>query len=166
MKINSEMESDMEFFSVSEVIEQAIQTEKLGYELYLEMARKFEKDNKLRELFEMLAVKEQEHERTFTALKEKIGDKKAENWEEVSHFLRAIVESEFFLGKDKALPSLDHLKNIEDAVRYAIGFEKETLLYYHGLHRLIGENSILDKLIDEEKSHIVWLTEFRKTIHR
>lgn len=155
----------MENFSVAEVIEQAIQTEKLGYELYLEMARKFEKDNKLRQLFETLAVKEQEHERTFTDLREKVGDRRVENWEEVSHFLRALVESEFFLGKDKALPSLDHLKNIEDAVRYAISFEKETLLYYHSLSKLIGVNAIVDKLIDEEKSHIVWLNEFRKTIH-
>ncbi len=155
----------MEKFSVAEVIEQAIQTEKLGYELYLKMAGKFEKDNKLRQLFETLAVKEQEHERTFAGLKEKVGDRRVENGEEVSRFLRALVESEFFLGKDKALPSLDHLKNIEDAVWYAIRFEKETLLYYHSLNKLMGENALLDKLIDEEKSHIVWLNDFRKTIH-
>ncbi len=156
----------MERYSIREVLEQAIQTEKLGYELYLEMANRFEKDEKLKRLFETLAVKEQEHEKTFTDLKEKVNDRRVEHWEEVSKYLKAIVESEFFLGNNKALPSIEHLENIEDAVRYAIGFEKETLLYYHSLRELIREKDILDKLINEEKSHIVWLSEFRKTINK
>ncbi|MBI4681877.1 MAG: ferritin family protein [Nitrospirae bacterium] len=156
----------MERYSIREVLEQAIQTEKLGYELYLKMANRFEKDEKLRRLFETLAVKEQEHEKTFTDLKEKVNDRRVEHWEEVSKYLRAIAESEFFLGKNKALPSLEHLENIEDAVRYATAFEKETLLYYHSLKDLIREKDILDKLINEEKGHIVWLSEFRKTINK
>ncbi|MBI5664421.1 MAG: ferritin family protein [Nitrospirae bacterium] len=153
-------------YSIREVIEQAIQTEKLGYALYLAMAERFERDEKLRRLFETLAVKEQEHEQTFTDLKEKVDERRVENWEEVSKYLRAIVESEFFLGNKKAMPSLEHLHNIEDAVRYALAFEKETLLYYHSLKDLISEKDILDKLINEEKSHIVWLSEFRKTINK
>lgn len=156
----------MEKYSIREVIEQAIQTEKMGYELYLAMANRFEKDEKLRKLFETLAVKEQEHEKTFTDLKEKVNDRRLEQWEEVSQYLRAIVESEFFLGKDKAMPSLEHLNNIEDAVRYALAFERETLLYYHSLKDLIREKDVMDKLINEEKSHIVWLSEFRKTINK
>lgn len=156
----------MEKYSISEVLEQAVQTEKLGNQLYTKMAKRFEKDEKLRQLFETLAVKEQEHERTFTELKEKVNNRRVENWEEVSQYLRAIVESEFFLGKKKALPSIDHLKNIDDAVRYALGFEKETLLYYHGIRDLVREKDIVGKLIEEEKSHIVWLNEFRKTINK
>lgn len=156
----------MEKYSIREVIEQAIQTEKLGYTLYLAMASRFEKDEKLRRLFESLAVKEQEHEKTFTDLKEKVNDRRVEHWEEVSKYLRAIVESEFFLGDDKALPSLEHLNNIEDAVLYAIAFEKETLLYYHSLKDLVREKDVLDKLINEEKSHIVWLSEFKKGMNK
>jgi rubrerythrin len=156
----------MEKYSIREVIEQAIQTEKMGSELYLAMAGRFEKDEKLRKLFETLAVKEQEHEKTFTELKEKVNNRRVEHWEEVSQYLRAIVESEFFLGNNKALPSLDHLENIEDAVRYAIAFEKETLLYYHSMKDLIREQDVLNRLIDEEKGHVVWLSEFRKTFTR
>jgi len=156
----------MEKYSIREVIEQAIQTEKMGYELYLAMANRFEKDEKLRKLFETLAVKEQEHEKTFTDLKEKVNDRRLEQWEEVSQYLRAIVESEFFLGKDKPMLSLEHLNNIEDAVRYALAFERETLLYYHSLKDLVREKEIMDKLINEEKSHIVWLSEFRKTMNK
>jgi rubrerythrin len=154
----------MEKYSIREILEQAIQTEKLGSQLYTAIAKKFDKDDRLRTLFETLAAKEHEHEKTFTDLKEKVSDNEVENWEEVSHFFRAIVESEFFLGKNKALPSLDHLKDVEAAVRYAISFEKETLLYYHSMTGLVKEKDILDKLINEEKSHIVWLNDYRKTI--
>jgi rubrerythrin len=156
----------MHKYSIQEVLEQAVQTEKLGCQLYLGMAKKFEKDDKLRKLFEILAVKEQEHERTFSDLKEKATDREVDNWEEVSNYLRAIVESEFFLGNNKSLTSLDGLKDVEDAVRYALGFEKETLLYYHAIQDMLRENDVLTKLINEERSHIVWLDEYRKSITR
>ncbi len=154
----------MENYSINEVIEQAVQTEKLGYEFYVSMANKFDKDEKFRKFFETLAVKEQEHEKTFTGLKERIGDQNLEGWEEASQYLRAIVESEFFLGKNKSLPSLDHLETIADVVRFAIGFEKETLLYFLSLKDVIKEKEIVNKIINEEKEHIVWLSDFRKSL--
>jgi hypothetical protein len=69
-----------------------------------------------------------------------------ENWGEVANYLRAIVESEFFLGKSKSLPSLEHLESVEDAVRFALGFEKETLLYYHSLRDVVSEKRLLMRL--------------------
>ncbi len=154
----------MENYSVSEAIEQAIQTEKLGYNFYTEMAEKFSKDENLKNLFNTLALKEQQHEKTFSSLKDRTGDQLLEGWEEASKYLRAIVESEFFLGKNKSLPSLKHLETAADAVRFAIGFEKETLLYFHSLKDVIKEKEILDVIIDEEKSHILWLSELGKTL--
>lgn len=152
----------MENFSISEVIEQAIQTEKLGYEFYTKMARRFEKDEKLKNLFETLALKEQQHEKKFSELKERVQYEIPENWEEASQYLRAIVESEFFLGKNKSLPSLEHMKTITDAVKFALGFERETLLYFYSLRDIVKEKEIIDEIINEEKSHIMWLSEYRK----
>jgi rubrerythrin len=153
----------MENYSEIEVIEQAIQTEKLGSDFYTNMAKKFEKDEQLRELFETLALKEQQHEKIFSDLRESSGFQLPDEWGEVSKYLSAIVESEFFLAKNKSLPSLEHLKSIKDAVLFAIGFEKETLLYYHSLRDVISEKDIIDEIINEERSHIVWLSEFKRT---
>ena len=153
----------MESYSASEVIEQAIQTEKLGYDFYSTMAKRFEKDENLKKLFNTLALKEREHEKTFSDLMATASWQIPENWGEVSKYLRAIVESEFFLGKEKSLPSLEHLESVEDAVRFAIGFEKETLLYFHSLRDVVEEHVIIDDIVNEEKRHIVWLSEFRKT---
>lgn len=120
----------MDKFSTREVIEQAVQTEKLGCEFYTAMAKRFKENEKLKNLFEMLAVKEQQHEKRFSELKNKIEDEEIENSEEVSQYLRAIIESEFFLGKNKSLPSLEHGKTVTDAVNFALVFEREALLYY------------------------------------
>jgi hypothetical protein len=82
-------------------------------------------------------------------------------WEEVSNYMRAFVESEFFLGRGKALPSMDHIKTVKDAVNFALGFEKETLLYFMELHSIVKEKQIVEEVINEEKSHIRWLDSYR-----
>ncbi len=154
----------MENFSIGEVIEQAVQTEKLGYDFYTTMAKRFEKNEGVKKLFDTLAVKELRHEKTFLELKNLVSDADVEGWEEVSQYLRAIVESEFFLGKNKALPSLDHVKTAEEAVKFAIGFEKETLLYFQGIRDAVKEKRIVDEIIKEEKSHIIWLSEYLRNL--
>jgi rubrerythrin len=151
-------------YSVSEVVEQAVQTEKLGYDFYTQISQKFTDNEGLKNLFDTLAVKEQQHEVTFRALKDKVADQKFENWEEAGKYMKSIVESEFFLGNDKSLLSLEHIKSVEDAVKFAIGFEKETLLYFYHLKDALNDKDTIDEIIKEEQSHIVWLSDFRKTL--
>ena len=153
----------MEKYSISEVIEQAVQTEKLGYQFYTTMADRFKTDGDLKKLFEKLAAKEQVHEKRFSELKEITGTAEPEGWEEVSQYLRAIVESEFFLGSHKSLPALPHVSTVEAAVSFAMGFEKETLLYFHTIRDVVMEKDVVDEIINEEKSHIMWLNAFRKS---
>lgn len=154
----------MNRYSIDEVLEMAIQTEKLGFQFYTSMAEKFKKDAGLVKLFSTLASKEIVHEKIFTNLKDSVDQHEAEpvEWEEVSSYMRAYVESEFFLGKGKALPNMDHLKTAQDAVKFAMGFEKETLLYFMELRSVVKEKAVVDEVINEEKSHIVWLDKFRK----
>ena len=153
----------MTIFSVREVIEQAIQTEKTGNEFYTAMAKKFHENNELKKLFETLAAQEIKHEQVFTALKNKIKDEAPEGWDEVALYLKAIVDSEFFLGKDKSLSAVRNVNSSAEAIKFALGFERETLLYYYGLRDMIQEKKVIDEVIKEEKSHIVWLGDLRKS---
>jgi len=153
----------MTIFSVREVIEQAIQTEKTGNEFYTAMAKKFHENNELKKLFETLAAQEIKHEQVFTALKNKIKDEAPEGWDEVALYLKAIVDSEFFLGKDKSLAAIQNVNTSADAIKFALGFERETLLYYYGLRDMIQEKKVIDEVIKEEKTHIVWLGDLRKS---
>jgi len=154
----------MEKFSIREVVGQAVQTEKLGYQFYTTMAEKFRKENEdLHKLFTTLAKKELNHEKTFSELLGLLGDNEPEGWEDISQYMRAVVESEFFLGKNKSLPSMENIKTANDAVDFAIGFEKETLLYFHGIKDAVKEKEIVEDIINEEKAHIKWLVCFKGT---
>ena len=154
----------MEKFSIREIIEQAIQIERLGNEFYTRMSEKFKDHGDLKKLFETLAAHEVRHGNSFIALKENLGEGEPEGWDEVIPYLSAIVDSEFFLGKDKCLPSLEHVTTAFDAVDFALCFERETLLYYYALREATKEKEIVDKIIGEEKNHIIWLTNLRKSL--
>ena len=156
----------MPVFSVQEVIEMAIQTEKLGAEFYSNMAVTFGNNEEFKTLFEVLAEKEREHENVFHAIMEKMGSsyQMPDNWGEAAKYLRAIVESEFFLGDDKVLPNYDHLETVKDVVNYAITFEKVTLLYYLELGDVVQDKEAIYDIINEEKGHIVWLSGYRKQL--
>jgi len=152
----------MNTYSIDEIIEMAIRTETLGYQFYTTMAEKFKKNEGLTKLFTTLASKEKVHEKIFSDLKSTVAKKGVEpvEWDEVSNYMRALVESEFFLGKGKALPAMDHVKTVPDAAKFAMGFEKETLLFFHELRSIVKEKEIVDQVINEEKSHIRWLDAF------
>jgi rubrerythrin len=151
----------MEKFSIHEVLEQAIRTEKLGNEFYNEMAERFENESTLRDLFIFLAQQEVQHEKFFSALKARTKEEEFENWEEVSNYFRAVVESEFFLGKNKSLPSMEHILSAYQAVTFAIDFERETVLYFLGLKEAVKEKEAVDEIINEEKRHIAILSRYR-----
>ncbi|MFZ5907586.1 MAG: ferritin family protein [Nitrospirota bacterium] len=151
-------------FSIREVVEQAVQTEKLGEEFYRKMAEKFHNNNELKKLFELLATHEVKHGKSFAELRNTLADQEPEGWDEVALYLKAIVDSEFFLGKDKCLPSMEHVQTAAQAVEFALCFERETLLYYYALRETTREKTILDRIIREERSHIVWLNNLKQNL--
>jgi len=61
-------------FSIREVVEQAVQAEKLGNEFYTKMAEKFHDKSELKKLFELLASHETKHGISFSNLKNKLID--------------------------------------------------------------------------------------------
>ncbi len=78
--------------------------------------------------------------------------------------MRAIVESEFFLGKNKSLPSMDHIITKKEAVNRALDFEKETLLFFVGVRDVVKEKEIVDEIIAEERRHVLWLDTLSKKL--
>jgi rubrerythrin len=104
------------------------------------------------------------HEKRFAEVKETLTEEQLENWEEASKYLNEIVESEFFLGSNKALTSMGDITTAREAVHHAMRFEKETLLYFYALKDAVQEKDIISDIISEEKRHMIWLSEFGKSI--
>jgi rubrerythrin len=153
-------------FSGPEVIEMAVQTEK-GGKLYYETVAAASKDEKLKGIFLMLADAEKHHIAVFDAIGKTIPARPEGlpyNWDDAVLYLKAITDSRYFLGApDKALALARTAATTAEALQHAIGFEKETLLFYLEIREMVKADSraAVEKLIAEEKGHIRQLTEIR-----
>jgi len=146
------------FYSAVEVIEMAIKTEESGMTFYQGVAKKT-KNNKLKQLFEFLAGEEIKHKQIFTELYKTIKDSPQSvpyNWEEMSLYLKAITESQFFLGKTKSINLVKVAKTPKHALDFALGFERDTLLFYTEIMSIVTETNrrLVIKIVIQEKNHI------------
>jgi rubrerythrin len=141
-----------------DVIELAMQIERSGETFYRAVAKKAGSEE-LRAFFEDLADQEVLHFQTFAELGKATKDapwlSEAE-WDEYVRYIEATVQSSFFEGPEKALALADSVTDETEAIRMAIRFERETLLFFYELHDIAtgdAQGPIHD-IIEAEKSHI------------
>lgn len=153
--------------SEQEIFSMAMEIEKSGkafYNTVLDSAP----DEKTRELFSFLAKEEQRHYDFFKQLSKQSGNLivQPDDWDEISDYIKATTDSRFFIGEDKAIRAAEGVSNVREAIDIAIGFEKDTLLFFYELLNITPEGSkdAAKKIVDEEKRHILLLSEKRKEI--
>jgi rubrerythrin len=116
-------------------------------------------DAKLKDMFVFLAKEETKHKEIFRKLHERLGEIELPAWaeeDEYVDYLKFLLDSHtlFRLG------DLDHLKNFmgspEDAIETAMGFEKDTILFFVEMQEFVpeGEKKYIKACIDEERSHL------------
>lgn len=106
-------------------------------------------------------MREKQHAKSFAELLEIIrDDTPSGDWSEIAPYMKAIAESQFFLGSGNALSSMLNVKSKKEAIEKAIAFEKETLLYFIGMRSVVKEKDVIDEIINEEKSHLARLKAF------
>jgi rubrerythrin len=146
------------FFRASDVTELAMELEKSGEAFYRAVARKVG-SAQVQALFEDLADQEVIHYKIFAKLFQAVHGKPFmtdEEWNTYQDYLGATVQSAFFEGADKALAVADEVKDEQEALRMAIRFEKETVLFFHDLYDVVPalDKGTIEKVIDEEKRHV------------
>ncbi len=145
----------LEDATLRKAVELAVTTEKLGAGFYKGLAERFSDNEELSELFSTLSRDEVQHEREFSSLLKKIpAGSEADNQSEKAEYLKAVSLSQFFAGQGP-LKDIDKIETRDDALNRAFSLEKATLLYYHGIRDILGENEVLQAIIDAEKSHLV-----------
>lgn len=154
-------------YSVPEIVAMAVETEK-GGKLFYETVAGQSKDDNLKNLFAYLADQENQHIRVFEDIARNVKvpqDETPVNWEEVVPYLKAVTDSRYFLGRDKALRLAKEATTTEQAVKLALAFEKETLVFYlEALDMVPAINRpAVDALIREERAHVRKLTGFLQT---
>ena len=142
-------------FSADDIFEMALQMERNGAKFYRTAAENVD-DTSAKELLIGLAVMEDEHEKTFAALRAELSeDEKAatvfDPEGESSHYLRALADTRDFFEKEIDVSSM------KDILKAAIEAEKDAIVFYLGMKDLVpdklGKNK-LDTIIKEEMGHI------------
>jgi rubrerythrin len=157
-------------YSATEVMEMAVDTEKGGQLFYKTVATQ-SKDPDLKNLFLYLADEEKKHINVFVNIAKTLKvspDDMPADWEEVSLYLKAMTDSRYFLGGDKALSAAKSAETTEQAVNTALAFEKETLVFYlEALDMMPAINRpAVEALIREERGHIRKLSGFLQSCQK
>lgn len=153
------------FYSPAEVVGLAVETERAGQHYY-ELAAGDAKTAKVKELFAFLAGQEIHHRQLFEGLYRKIKETPAElpqNWDETVPYLKVITDSRFFLGDEKAINLVRAAKDEQEAVEFALQFEKETLLFYLEIGPLVADvhRPVVEDIAAQERLHIRRLSELK-----
>jgi rubrerythrin len=148
----------MALFQAADIVELAMQVEQSGEAFYRAVAAKAEA-REARPLFEYLAGQEVLHYQIFQKLSQSIHEAPFmtdDEWKLYLDYLSGTVQSAFFEGVDKALALAETVTDAQQAIHMAIGFEKETLLFFYDLRERIPEadRPVVEKIVDEEKQHI------------
>jgi len=141
-------------FSLRDIIDIAVQIERNGERVYRRAAGKIE-DPSLRSMLQWLAEEETRHAKWFEAMIDKVPE--SGNFPEQEKMGRALlqnaVDAQSFSLEDADISSL---AKIEDLLKLAIEFEKDTALFYGMIQPLIEDQETLKQLhtiIQEEKNH-------------
>lgn len=146
-------------YSLSEVFEMAEGIETNGYDFYTRAADACN-DKTVKAVFQDLAQKELQHKETFADLRQTFCAAPDAHWVDpdgqAAAYLKATADNHVF-NIDKEVSSLlASLQSEESALRLAIGFEKDTIIFFTALKHAVSEEhrETIDRLIEEELEHI------------
>ena len=148
----------MAIFGATDIIEMAMEVEKSGEVFYAEVARKAT-SAEVRELFEELAEQERYHHAAFKAMSGSVWEQTSSvegEWDQYVMYLQATIKSSFFEGSDKALSLAEQVSSEQEALEMALGFEKETMLFFYDLREKVSDSdkSVVERIINEERAHM------------
>ena len=149
-------------FNADEIYEMAEQIERNGAKFYRKAAEPAAGD--ARELLGRLAAMEDDHEKTFAAMRADLAGAQKQSLtadpdDEGALYLQALVDGKVF-GSDPS-EALTGEESMEDILRTAIGLEESSIVFYQVMKQIVppaAGRDRLDAIIKQEIGHIVDLT--------
>ncbi len=151
------------FFTLSDILEIAIELEKNGREFY-EKAMNFVSDDRSRQLLEYLSQEEESHFHAFTRMKEETLDR-AEGETQAPPGMESFIR-ESMAGKMLSWDERDDIDSstpFHELMASALEFEEDTILFYRFMREMVGsdwEKSQIDRIIQEEQRHVERLSSY------
>ncbi len=146
------------FFHANEIAGAAVEIEKKGRAFYMRLAD-VAKNDKVRKLFSHLAQEEARHELIFHDLMDRLGKIELPAWasnEEYCRYLLGLIESHALFSDELVEKKMGSLADEADAIRMAMSFEKDTLLFFIEMEGLVpdSEKDAVRECIHEERQHL------------
>ena len=161
-------------FNAQEVFQIAIEIEENGKAFY-EKAQGRVEDAEVREIFKDLALQEVQHKKRFEELKAKLPPEAVsptvqdpEN--ELGLYIRMMADEHVFSSAEDVDARLAEIRNSEDALKLAIQFEKDSVIFFLSMQDMTEEGRGRDQigiLVREEQEHLRRLSLLlrKKTAH-
>jgi rubrerythrin len=149
------------FFKANEIARTAVDIERKGRAFYLCLEENARSDE-TRELFRFLAAEEGRHEGIFQALLDRLGDIELPAWatgEEYGMYIQGLIESHALFSDPEAESRMAVMADEREAIRMAMGFEKDTLLFFVEMEAFVPdrEKGAVRECIKEEQLHLARL---------
>ena len=152
-------------FSADEIFEMAEQIERNGAKFYRKAADGLG-DKKEASILLDLAAMEEDHEKTFAAMRKELSGGEVEPTAfdpqgEAALYLQAFADGHVFDPESDPSAKLTGEETLDNILRTAIGLEKDSIVFYLGIRDTVkkkqGKEKI-DGIIREEMSHITGLS--------
>ena len=146
-------------FNADEIFEMAEQIERNGASFYRKAAESID-DPAGKKLLLNFAAMEDEHEKTFAALRKELSgkEKTATTFDpdgEAALYLRALADTRVFFEKKTDTSTMEKI------LREAILAEKDSIVFYLGMKEMVAEKfgkTKINAIIKEEMAHIKLLS--------
>ena len=158
-------------FNADEVFEMGMDIEMNG-EAYYRKAVELTEDPEIKKIFEDLMIAEKQHYDTFKKLRENLPAKDttplvSDPDDQEYLYLDALVKSRLFNSVREAEEVVSKTSGSIEALQGALVFEKDTILFFTEMkgrtREDLGKNEI-DRLIAEEREHIIWISGMIKKV--
>lgn len=154
-------------YSTKELIDIAIGIEETGFYFYSAFKNKF-KDESFKQIFQFLADEELRHKDVFSGMLKELKDTQGVFTEEYYSYLKAIGTTRVFANKDdidKIIPSLNEPLDI---IKIAMDAERDSIVWYSELKEIYRNDAkakdILERLINEERKHVLTLLDLKEKL--
>lgn len=160
-------------FNANEVFQMAIEIEENG-RLFYQKAQELVDDPEIKRLFSDLEQREVEHREKFKALKSELPESAQEGtvWDpqgEIDQYLRMTADMHVFKAASPMEEQLAQVTNAVDALKIAIQFEKDSILFFLLLQDETEKGKgkeLISQLVNEEKAHLRTLSKELVRIQR
>ncbi len=160
------LKQEVVLFSILEIIDIAIQLEKNGEKLYRQ-AIHLGANDELKKLLAWMADEEHRHAEWFANLKKEAEEDEDDLFDQ--EMSRALID-QFIREQVFSLRDINfvNVKSVDELFPIFIEFEEDTFLFYEMLKAFLHkeeDTKMLERIMNEEKSHIKKLQELQATFH-